>query len=1020
MAFTSVAQKRKWITENYSDRIAQSQGLADFNRDGKKDLGDVTVRSETILTLQDTNNDGMFDASKIFADDFKDVLTGVAHSVTPIGDSVYATIIPDLWKLTDTNGDGTADRREKLVHGFANHIGYGNHDLHSVVHGYDGKIYWSMGDRGVDVVSKEGKHVSYPHTGSILRCNPDGTDFEVFASGLRNCQYFDFDNFGNLFSIDHDADFQGERERLVYISEGSDSGWRCYYQYRGRTPHYRATTTDLYSPWLAEKMWIPFHDGQPSHHLPPIENSWNAPAAFSFQPGTALGGKYKDHFLLGGLGAIRAFKMVPDGATFKRQGEDEVVQGLGQQVLTSTIAPNGGLYFTIWQPRNGLASLWVLRDRDQDSAAAAVEALLSKGVGQKETPDLLALLDHEDRRVRFAAQQELVSRKDVASLHPLAGDEEAKIFPRLHALWALGQLKYKNKEFLAALCRSSDPEMRAQVARWAGDLHFDPDNVVPTLLKDTSPRVQLFAAITCGKLRSPGAVTSLADLLVAADNKVPVLRHAGVIGLAGVATRDELRAFSTHPSEAMRIAAVVALRKQKATTELMSFLGDKSEQVQADAVRAIYDVADAKTFEKHPEALNALAAMLDSQHSVAITIRALAANRRLGTPVAMKRIVALVTDQQQSQMLRVAGLDTLATWSSSTTLDPVDGRYFPLPAFKSETLQDGFAKEVSTVTNDKNAFVSKKAIIVFSMMTASDGSWNHAVSHVMNEQQDISVREEWFRWLQQHDSKRFVDVAIACLASKSTIIRQAAARELFELKQGVDETKEYLLRTLSESPDSREFQNAMKLLKGVPSPELVMRRLVKELIAGNVALPVQLDVIEAATAMSRTDEELRTLLETYSTKIKGQGALAEYRVALQGGNSRGGRAMFLNNSKLECSKCHALAKTDKQIGPSLQGIGSRQTAEYLLESLIDPQATIVPGYGILTLELDDGRIVKGTLTAETKATVTLKLTDGTVKTYPLSQIEVRSKLVGVMPDIKTLLNKRQVRDLVAYLVSLKQ
>ena len=123
-------------------------------------------------------------------------------------------------------------------------------------------------------------------------------EFEVFASGLRNCQYFDFDNHGNIFSVDHDADFQGERERLVYLPEGSDSGWRMYYQYRNTTL-VRAAREDLYNPWLAEKMWVPFHKGQPSHLLPAIENSWKRPGRILVSAGHGTGRRLQGSFFPG-------------------------------------------------------------------------------------------------------------------------------------------------------------------------------------------------------------------------------------------------------------------------------------------------------------------------------------------------------------------------------------------------------------------------------------------------------------------------------------------------------------------------------------------------------------------------------------------------------------------------------------------------------------------------------------------------------------------------------------------------
>ena len=1017
MELISIKAKRQWIMENYSRQIAARQGVGDYNGDGKVDVKDLSVRSEKIYTLQDENADGVFDKATLFADGFNKVLTGVAHSVTPIDGHVYTTIIPDLWKLTDTDGDGVSDRRESIAHGFAPHIGYGNHDLHSIVQGYDGKLYWSMGDRGVDVLTKKGTRVSNPHSGCILRCNPDGSEFEVFASGLRNCQYFDFDNHGNIFSVDHDADFQGERERLVYLPEGSDSGWRMYYQYRNTTL-VRAAREDLYNPWLAEKMWVPFHKGQPSHLLPAIENSWNAPAAFSFQPGTALGGAYRDHFFLGGKGDIRAFRMIADGAGFKRQGDHILIQGLAWQVLTSTFGPDGRLYFTLWRPSGGMSQLWTLQAGTDTQKMVQVKAILAEGFNKQTVVELLALLGHTDRRIRQQAQFALVARREIKALRVLAADRKAEFFPRLHSLWGLGQLKHRDRDLLAVLCADDSDELRAQTARWAGELGFDPDNRIPVLLRDPSPRVRLMAGIACGKLKSKNALGALTELIVAADNKEPVLRHAGVTGLVGVATPRELEAYAGYPSEAMRIAAVVALRRLRAVKELTAFVNDASPQVMSDAVRAIYDEAAPQTFVEHPKALAAVAAALDPQHSAPVNVRAIAANRRLGTIASAKRISGFLATPNLGRALRVEALYALQSWPQASTLDPIDGRYFPIPAGDLDTLSAAIGPEIWSLANDADDKVSRRAIAVLQSIKPNKAQRDQVAGFVLDEGQRSAVRKAWLRWLRKQDLALFTSVGVKALYSKSPELRVVAAQELTEAKQGRSAVNSYLLATLKNSGDTVELQRAIKMVPRLPSKKSIIEQLVKELIAGRIAPDIQLEVLETATTATRDYTELKLQLEQYQNSINKEGVMARYGVALQGGNAEKGRGIFFGHAQAQCSKCHALKQIDKQVGPSLEGIAKRHSREYLLQSIVDPQAEIVPGYGIVTVQLTDGRTVSGTLMSEGDNGITVNLPDNSRESFAASEIKSQSKSVGTMPDPKTILNLRQIRDLVAYLATM--
>ena len=60
-----------------------------------------------------------------------------------------------MLKISDIDSDGKADKTEVLVSGFGIHIGYGGHDMHGPTMGYDGRIYWSIGDKGFSVRSRD-------------------------------------------------------------------------------------------------------------------------------------------------------------------------------------------------------------------------------------------------------------------------------------------------------------------------------------------------------------------------------------------------------------------------------------------------------------------------------------------------------------------------------------------------------------------------------------------------------------------------------------------------------------------------------------------------------------------------------------------------------------------------------------------------------------------------------------------------------------------------------------------------
>ena len=261
VGFTSVADKSAFFRRELAPgKMRAPRGsLKDHNGDGSIDWKDLTHHTERIYQLRDTDGDGTADKMTVFAEGFNTDVTGIAAGIFYHDGWVYATIAPDLWRLKDTNDDGVADIREVVAHGFGVHIAYAGHDMHGPMVGPDGRIYWSIGDKGLNVTSKEGRKFYFPNEGAVMRVEPDGSNFEIYAHGNRNVQEPAFNEYGDLIGVDNDADQPGERERFVHIVEASDSGWRCNYQYM-----------KLDSPWMREGLWKPKFAGQAAYLLPPL------------------------------------------------------------------------------------------------------------------------------------------------------------------------------------------------------------------------------------------------------------------------------------------------------------------------------------------------------------------------------------------------------------------------------------------------------------------------------------------------------------------------------------------------------------------------------------------------------------------------------------------------------------------------------------------------------------------------------------------------------------------------------
>ncbi|MEL6923923.1 MAG: PVC-type heme-binding CxxCH protein, partial [Bacteroidota bacterium] len=719
-----IREHRDWITDDLSlqsledterfhkekmapELSAQNTWQPDFNEDGSHDYRDLEVQSEYIRRVWDADGDGRADHSKLFADGINDMLTGVGAGVLYHEDEVYLTAAPDLFKLKDLNGDGVADEKKSISHGYGIHIAYAGHDMSGLTVGPDGRIYWSVGDIGVNVTNQEGRHFKYPNQGAVMRCDPDGSNMEVFARGLRNPQEIAFNAWGDLLSVDNDGDHAGEHERYVHILEGSDSGWRINWQF-GKYDR----PNEGYKIWMDEKLYLPHFKGQAAYLLPPLALASDGPAGIAYNPGTALGEKWQDYFFVSyfkGSAAkskTQAFRLKPNGSSYTIDEELDVITGIAATGVN--FAPDGALYLNDWKDGYALkpeGRIWKLDvAADTHPLRSNTQQLLQSGMQEKKSKELSSLLAHEDMRVRLAAQFELVKRKDVKTLLESMG-QERPVYSRLHAIWGFGQLARQDATHANAIVdmlQSDHEHLRAQAAKVLGDARYADaaEALLQVLQQDASVKAKFHAVEALGKLGEKKAFQPMVDLLAAVGETDPHFRHAITYALSQLDCATELASLHQHPSVDVRVGATVALRHM-ASPLLAAFLQDKNERVATEAARGIHDDFSV------PEAMEDLAKALNESavKTEAFLRRAINANLRIGDAESAARLSRFTADRTQPEAMRADAMWALGYWQRPPVLDRVDGRYRQPASTQLADTQKEITPHVNTLLSEKNTAI---------------------------------------------------------------------------------------------------------------------------------------------------------------------------------------------------------------------------------------------------------------------------------------------------------------------------
>ncbi|MBI5769169.1 MAG: HEAT repeat domain-containing protein [Verrucomicrobia bacterium] len=938
-----------------------------------------------VIVLEDTDGDGTFDRSAVFADKLT-----FPQGVLWLDGALYVASPPSIWKLEDTDGDGRADQRTEIATGFKF---TGNAaDVHGPFLHPNGRLYWCHGRKGHEVHQRDGTLVSKALGARVWSCRPDGSDIQVHAGGgMDNPVELAFSQEGEIFG---DANiFQGS-PRVDAIIHWIYGGVYPRNDIENVLAEFKRTG-DLLGP------------AAPLGHV--------APSGLTLLRTDALGAGFAGSLMLAEFNTHRLMRipLERDGATFRGRPEIFAITadtgvhftGVIEDADGSLLAIDTGAWFRRGCPTSGVARTdiqgAIYRIRRANAPRIADPRGLAIGWAKAAPGELAALLGDTRPFVRDRAIRELARRGDAAVPALRAALPGASALARSNAVWALTRIGSAAAQAAARVALSDSEANVRQVACQSAFVTADQSAhaALVRLLEDPAAPVRRESARALGRLRQPNAVAPLANAAaVAAD---PALTHALIFALIEIGAPEETRRQLSHAAPRARRAALIALDQIAGANLEAASVFSALRSTEAGLRSAALAIAV-----KHPEWSREAAEFL----SFALADARDSARSESGRSI----LVAFI---------RAAGVrDWLRAQFGGGKIDP----RVALDAIgtTAEAWDDAWRGFLVTHLRSPDAATAQAALRAIGVHRARDFS--------------AALREV------AHDSGRPAAFRVAALqvAAGAGKVLDADSLQLLTAPfatGGTPEARAQAATVLGAATlDRSQLLKVIALLPQAGPLELtqllgVFQRgptdldLAASLLARLRETPSRFGVTGGAVqaAFRRFPEPgpanaAPLVSEIMNAAVAKDSRVLELEKLTAGGDAARGRAAFLAGAGA-CQGCHRIGEAGGRVGPDLSHIGAIRTARDLVESIAFPDASIARGFEGFRLERRGGEPLLGMIPRETADAIVVATPDGQEHVVPRAAIVKLEPAANSLmpPGLDRVLEPKVFADLIAFLKSLQ-
>ena len=441
---------------------------------------------DRVKVFMDTDKDGRADSVSVFAEGLHQAMN---LAFSPQGE-LFAVCAREVVRLPDVDKDGRCDEVQTIVR-LETSERYAHNSLLGITFDRMGWMYIARGNTGSryyrfrSVRSEESliPVEGYGDGGSVIRCRPDGSELQEYATGFWNPFDLKFDRNGHLLLVDNDPDARGPN-RLLHVVNRGNYGYKSLFGGAG---------THSFQGW----------DGSLPGTLPFIAGTGEAPSGLIDCKRTSLPSDYADSVLatIWNENSIERFELKRAGESLSLRKKTILLQGGNEfRPVALDCDTKGNLFITDWvlvnYPNHGRGRIWRLSTKPDVGSTLQPASYFDPyreptkhGNNLVERTGFIQTLKSSDKFSFHRVMVELSKPEHDAARGALVNHGSAQV--RLGALLAMRQADTVSEQAIQAALLDSDESLKIAALMWIGEGQLGSlKPLLPTALKnDVTPAV---------------------------------------------------------------------------------------------------------------------------------------------------------------------------------------------------------------------------------------------------------------------------------------------------------------------------------------------------------------------------------------------------------------------------------------------------------------------------------------------------------------------------------------------------